>query len=65
MTADNLAIGGIAGDHRPPLQGPNSTYELNFRRVLVCDRFSPLWERARSASPIGRSLNKKGEGLKI
>ncbi len=41
MTADNLAIGGIAGDHRPPLQGPNSTYELNFRRVLVCDRFSP------------------------
>ena len=64
MTADNLAIGGIAGDHRPPLQGPNSTYEFNFRRVLSVQPLSP-WERARSASPIGRSLNKKGEGLKI
>jgi len=28
--------------YRAPLQGPNSTYEFNFRRVLARDRFSPF-----------------------
>jgi len=40
MTADNLAIGGIAGD-QTAATGPELDLRIQLSRVLVCDRFSP------------------------